>query len=340
MVERGIHMLGTNHICFQNILILLVVLFVCLSIEIRAQPKPRPYDRGISDVKTRISRSEEFRRVHDQQLQKHLQNFGEIIYGIYGQEGDPAKVLIQLKQSYEAVLDALKNGVTGQVWPAVGQLGQAILDYWSDRDQRVKGINAFQQLLLESASLKQTLTERDRYRQQIARDTLILQQLEAKQRNVLSQGPTPKTLNDRPSSPKVEFENAQVDLSALDNAILLGQWLSVGDRAFEGSQQKELFYKRFVELRQFEEIARFRSPQAEVLQAFKNTSAPSNAQDNSELCLLSKKELVADIERRRVLCAKSSECFKNWSEAIGFDEQSVEKNCKDATQFLLKLKRN
>jgi hypothetical protein len=169
-----------------------IVLSLCQTCQtVSAQPQPvqpPPLAPGIADVQARIATNTKLMDGLSEAVQDHISKFGEILYTVYGQQGDPAKKLLDLKQAYDAVHSAVVNGVTGQVGPAVGQLGQALLDFGSDPTfkwlgpyaRSVKNINALQQVLLEGAQLKQTLTELNDYKAQVTRDTNILRDLQKK----------------------------------------------------------------------------------------------------------------------------------------------------------------
>jgi hypothetical protein len=235
-----------------------------------AQASTRPLDRGIKDVETIIERDRQLKEALQEAVKEHVQNLGEIIYESYGQDRDPAVRLIHLKNAYEAVHSATLNGVTGQVWPAIGQLGQALLDYWSEANPTVKNINAFQQLVLEAARLKTIVSELSGYDEAIKRNSGILNYLENRsaeianargQSNSESKTDVASSALDDPVLPVIPSGS---DLSALDDAISLERWFDLGNRAFQDKSAEDSFYKRFPVLQRFRTVAETYSPRTEV----------------------------------------------------------------------------
>ena len=187
----------------------LFIFVMLFGISASAQPsgQPAPLAKGIGDVQARIEQSTKQIDGLKEAFQEHLNKFGEIIYSVYGQEGDPAKKLLDLKVAYDGVHDAVINGVTGRIAPAVGQLGQALLDCGSDptcfgpHAVYIKNINALQQVLWEGARLKETLTEWNNYKAQVAKDTDILRDLEKKNTELIARGKIGGSTN--PAAPPV-----------------------------------------------------------------------------------------------------------------------------------------
>jgi hypothetical protein len=240
--------------------------------------QPRPLSRGIADIQSRIQADKRLASSLEEAVQDHVAKFGEILYSTYGQEGDPAVKLLKLKEAYDSVHSAVENGVTGQVWPAVGQLGQAVLDFWSEANPSVNNINAFQQMTLEGLRLRTTLSELNGYREQIARDTDILQTLEQKSADEAAQQDNERADSGSDVTAPLTMDLVPptlppgVDLKALDDALLLERWLDLGNRAFKNQNEESAFYQKFPNLQKFQKIADTRSPRTEV----ERTSAPAS----------------------------------------------------------------
>jgi hypothetical protein len=240
------------------------------SVQTQNFVQPRPLARGIADIQSRIQADKRLASSLEEAVQDHVAKFGEILYGTYGQEGDPAVKLLNLKEAYDSVHSVVENGITGQVWPAVGQLGQAVLDFWSEASPSVNNINAFQQMTLEGLRLRTTLSELNGYREQISRDTNILQTLEQKSADMAAQQDTERADSGSDVTAQLTTDLVpptfppDVDLKALDDAILLGRWLDLGNRAFKNQTDESEFYQKFPNLQQFRTIAEIRSPRTEV----------------------------------------------------------------------------
>jgi len=252
-----------------RLLYIATILLLVQRVPIEAQifVQPRPLAKGIADVQAQIAKETELANGLRDAVSEHAINFGKILYGAYGQEGDPAKELIKLREAYESVHSAVENGVTGQVWPAVGQLGQALLDYGSELNPTVNNINAFQQMGWEAGRLKITLSELNGYTAQITRDTEILQSLESKSADIAARR-SPDNTNVTSLPPTADsilpVIPAKVDLSALDDALLMDRWLDVGNRAFKDQSEEDHFYSRFPAFKKFQKVAETQSPRADV----------------------------------------------------------------------------
>lgn len=235
-------------------------------VQPRTQSDAGPLARGIADIRARIDRNKQLADGLRDAVTEHVLSIGEFIYGAYGQKEDPGRRLVELKKAYDDVRTDVKNGLTGQVWQAVGQLGQALLDCASDSEclpapqyqvgQNVlKGIDVLQQIGWESARLKTTLSELHSYEDAILRDTNIEQSLEQKNTDLTL------PLTDDPVLPTIP---PGVDLSALDDAVLMNRWLDLGNRAFASKSDEDKFYEKFPTLGQFRAIAETRAPITEV----------------------------------------------------------------------------
>lgn len=245
---------------------------------VQPKSKSRPLARGISDVQARIAKEQEEADHLQNAVSEHVLNIGKILYSTYGQEGDPAKKLIDLKNAYESVHSAVENGVTGQVWPAVGQFGQALLDFGSDPTFKwlspqwrsaVNNINAFQQIGWEAARLKTTQSQLDGYQAQINTDNAIRQSLESESDKIAARqdsdntDSTPETAPASTTDPILPVTPSG-DFSALDDAILINKWLDLGNRAFTDQSQEDTFYSEFPAYMRFKNIAETQSPITDV----------------------------------------------------------------------------
>jgi len=247
----------------------------------KSQAKSRPLAKGIADVQARIAKNNELANSLQDAVREHAIKIGEILYSSYGQKKSPATKLIKLKEAYESVHGAVENGVTGQVWPAVGQFGQALLDFGSDPtfkwlspqgQSAVNNINAFQQIGWEVARLKTTQSELDGYNTQIDTDTKILQSLQSESSDIAARQNSDSTdtnpgISLPPTVDPVLPVTPPGDFSALDDAILINKWLDLGNRAFTDQSQEDSFYSEFPAYKQFKNIAETRSPLTEVEQA-------------------------------------------------------------------------
>lgn len=240
-----------------------------------------PLAKGIADIQAIISRDRRLAQALNDSVMEHLQNMGEIIYGAYGQKEDPAVHLIELKQAYDGVHSAVVNGVTGQVWQALGQLGQALLDCASDStclpapnyqvgQDLLKGMNVLQQIGWESARLETTLSELNAYNAEIATDTGIEQTLEQKNVEIQARQDPNSTNSDSDTTPLATDDPvlpiipAGTNLSALDDALLMLRWMDLGNRAFANKDEEDRFYARFPALQRFKTIAETYAPITEV----------------------------------------------------------------------------
>ncbi len=75
--------------------------------------------KGIRDVSSRIERNTVIADQLKETMQEQISKYGEIVYSVYGQEQDPVKVLMDLKEAYEAVYAASRKRRHG---PGRGQL--------------------------------------------------------------------------------------------------------------------------------------------------------------------------------------------------------------------------
>src|SRR5260370_23654618 len=87
--------------------------------------------KGIQDVEQIIASN----KAHADDLQKeiteHIGKVGEIIYTSYGQEGDPGRLVLELKAKIEQLEKIVKAGSANQFQSLVGELAQGFLDLWS-----------------------------------------------------------------------------------------------------------------------------------------------------------------------------------------------------------------
>jgi hypothetical protein len=262
---------------YSQIRFKLLNLFFCLaSAEFAwSQPSgPGPLQKGIDDVKARIAKNTQIAETLRDSVSEHATELGEIIYKAYGQENDPVQHLIELKDAYDDVHAAVTNGVTGQVWPAVSQLGQAALDLWVERAKAsgselyliLKPINDAQQVAFGLARIKVDLMDQDTNDAQIKSDGAILQRLQDKAANIANQEPgsSPGESGSLSLQPLPLVHPPDVDLSALDNFILMANWLDLGNRAFNSRIQRAQFYRDFPVLKQFEKLAEIGSPQSQA----------------------------------------------------------------------------
>src|SRR4029077_7683409 len=219
--------------------------FVSLASPQQSQPtRSKPLARGIRDVKARIAQNQQIAGELKEAMTEHLQKMGEMIYSTYGQEKDPGRLVMELNKALDDTLNAVKNGKTGQVWPAVGQLGQALMDCASDMTcaatrmpplaeyvQDSKPLNLMQQEFWEFGRLGTTIMDYGGYEDIIGRDTQILQNLEAEDacintRNALEAGSSSSELgSDTLDEPVMPVRPYGVDLSSLDDAMLIARWL-------------------------------------------------------------------------------------------------------------------
>jgi hypothetical protein len=50
----------------------------------------------------------------ENEVQGHVLKIGKIIYTAYGQEGDPGRILLDLKQTMEQVIETMESARTGR----------------------------------------------------------------------------------------------------------------------------------------------------------------------------------------------------------------------------------
>jgi hypothetical protein len=118
----------------------------------------------------------------------------------------------------------------------------------------------------------------------------------------------------------------------LDDAVEVLGYKESGDRYFDGRPEE---WQRF--LAKHPEYKQGLNP---VQPPIEIPVSPSPLEDKSELCVWSKKELLADLKRRTAICAyHGSECFNNWTLAVRADERAVEQFCKDAELFLRQVRK-
>jgi hypothetical protein len=219
----------------------------------------KPLGRGIQDVTDRIAQNKRQVGQLDNDVQGRVLQIGKIIYTAYGQTGDPGRVLLDLKETTEQVIQTIEAARTGRGNAA--EVAQLILDDWSDLNRWVKAINVGQKVTIgELAPLVNTLMLRDQYQKEIATDTQILGNLQAESASLGARNTTPAPVQIQPQTRKFDF-------SALDDAVLLSRWLDMGNRAFSDPREEDAFYKRYPALERFRSVAETMSPRTDVERA-------------------------------------------------------------------------
>jgi len=265
-----------------------IILLLAYALPISAGPaRPRRADtlaKGIADLKARIAVEDKLAAELDNAVLGHFERMGEII----GSENKGTLgLLIKLKDAWKGVGTAWKNGSEGQVWPACGQLGQAVLNCLSKpvcagtimppaaefSEEFIQPVNLVQQFTWEGLRTLTTMSERNGYRVQAEKDRGILQNLEQKSAEIDARpGPDRKDPNTDVTLPTADdtvlpITPPDANMSVWNDAVLIARWLDLGNRAFADKNEQDSFYRKFPAYQQFRMVAETHSPRTEVERA-------------------------------------------------------------------------
>jgi hypothetical protein len=224
-----------------------------------------PLDRGIENLRN----IQQKRRTQIDELKEEagerVVSIAEVIYEAYGQQRDPGRLLVELKNVVDEAVEGIRAGRMGDVPDALGRASQLALDLWSERNPQIEALNVGQQIAWELAEAGQILRERTAREGEVTRDDQILRWLEAKNEALKS-----RDQNRTPKPPTRGADNTEppprggVNPAVLDEAERLQRWLDLGNRSFDNRTQENNFYRDYPMLKPLRDIAQTRSPADEA----------------------------------------------------------------------------
>ncbi len=261
-----------------------IILLLACGLPISAGPaRSRRADtlaKGIADLKARIAVEDKLAAELDNAVLGHIEEMGEIV----GRENKgPVGLVLKIKEACKDVGEAWKNGREGQLWPAVGQLGQAVLDCASDPvcagtvmppvapySEFIAPVDFAEESTFAGLRTLTTMSERNGYRVQAEKDRGILQNLEQKSAEIDARpGPERKDPSTDVTLPTADdtvlpITPPDANLSAWNDALLIARWFDLGNRAFKDKDEEDSFYKKFPGYQKFRMVAETHSPRTEI----------------------------------------------------------------------------